>query len=281
MQPFELDVYGIGTTHSKDFVVDFFNYQQNTSRTYVIMCFQSPALLETVNGMERVCPGDVVLHAPKDRVNHHTAEDMEEGFVNDWLYMISSVAEQFIPSLDIPYNTLIHTHNPMFLRSFLVNMDVEKARRQPFFEQYISNQLESMLLSIARFRKMQPHEFSVYSEMLYAFRQRLLHAYPEKWSIRRMASELNLSDSYFSIQYKKLFAISPIDDLIEIRLQAAKSLLRTTVRSVHQISVDCGFQNEYYFSKLFKKRTGMSPTTYRNQHAFFYIESSKSPSNSE
>lgn len=269
VQPFSLDMYGIGTTHTKDFVVDFINYKNNGSHNYVIMCFQSPALLQTLNGMERVCPGDVVLHAPPDRVYHHTAEDMEDGFVNDWLYMVSSVAEQFIPDLDIPYNTLIHTHDPMFIRSFLLNMDAEKARRQPFFEQYISNQLEAMLLSIARFRKMQPHEFSVYSETLYAFRQRLLHTYSEKWSVRRMAGELNLSDSYFSIQYKKLFAISPIDDLIDIRLQAAKSMLRNTMHSVHQISVDCGFQSEYYFSKLFKKRTGTSPTAYRNQHASF------------
>ena len=272
MQRFHLDMYGIGTTHTKDFVVDYINHKNNSWQTYVIMCFQTPALLLTVNGMERVCPGDVILHAPPDHVYHHSTEDMEDGFVNDWLYVVSECAEQFIPSLDLPYNTLIHTHDPMFLRGFLQSMEVENARRQPLFEQYVSNQLEAMLLRIARFRKMQPHEYSLYSEMLYDFRQKLLNTYSEKWTVRRMANELNLSDSYFSIQYRKLFDLSPIDDLIEIRLQAARSMLRNTVMSVHQISVECGFQSEYYFSKLFKKRMGISPTTYRNQHLSFYFD---------
>lgn len=53
------------------------------------------------------------------------------------------------------------------------------------------------------------------------------------------------------------------DYIIEARLDCAKKLLTETSKTVSQVCEAVGIQNEPYFCRLFKKRTGVSPTTYR------------------
>lgn len=267
MVRYHLDLYGIETPHPVDHIVNYHCGQANGANAYVLLCFQTPALILTRNGLEHLKPGDVIIHSPEDIVYHRATEDMQEGFVNDWIHLSSDCMDSLLKETQLPCSVLIRTHNPLFIRNALLDIDLEFAQHRPFYQLHISNFLESTILSIARFYKCQFQEYSAYSEMLYALRQRLLHEYSDKWTIERMAGLLNLSASYFSIQYRKMFNISPIEDLIEIRIQAAKHYLKNTGRSIHEIAVECGFQNEYYFSKTFKKRVGLAPTAFRGKNS--------------
>jgi AraC-like DNA-binding protein len=57
--------------------------------------------------------------------------------------------------------------------------------------------------------------------------------------------------------------LAPVDDLILNRINEAKRLLCGTSPSIKEIAYLCGFSSLSYFSKLFKKRTGLSPREYR------------------
>ena len=50
--------------------------------------------------------------------------------------------------------------------------------------------------------------------------------------------------------------------LAYIRVDQSKLLLRDTSLSVSEIAGKCGFENVYYFSRMFKKRQGVSPSEY-------------------
>ena len=50
----------------------------------------------------------------------------------------------------------------------------------------------------------------------------------------------------------------------EIRIQRARDLLKEGNRPLAQVAAICGFANPLYFSKVFKKLAGVSPTDYRN-----------------
>lgn len=56
---------------------------------------------------------------------------------------------------------------------------------------------------------------------------------------------------------------SPIDYFIQMKMQKASQQLDFTNRSVKDIAMSMGFDDPYYFSKRFKKITGMSPRKYR------------------
>lgn len=69
---------------------------------------------------------------------------------------------------------------------------------------------------------------------------------------------------YFSHQFSKAYGVSPINYLLEQRVEHSKQLLRTTDYSITQIAESSGFSSQNYFSQTFKKSTGISPREYRN-----------------
>ena len=83
-----------------------------------------------------------------------------------------------------------------------------------------------------------------------------------------MASLVGYSESRFSALYKERFKVSPIADLIAKRVDEAKLLIKYGSLSLSEISSVVGFNSLYYFSKYFKKRTGMSPKEYRSRTVF-------------
>ncbi|MFD0711498.1 response regulator [Paenibacillus sp. GCM10027626] len=76
-----------------------------------------------------------------------------------------------------------------------------------------------------------------------------------------------MSRGYFSLCFKNVMNATFSDYVRLKRLQKAKMYLRETDQTIQKISLQTGFQDEKYFSKSFKKATGMLPSDYRKQHA--------------
>ena len=60
--------------------------------------------------------------------------------------------------------------------------------------------------------------------------------------------------------------MSPMEYLMTIRIKESKILLRTTNYSISQVADIVGFTTPTYFSKQFRKITGISPTDYREKY---------------
>lgn len=79
---------------------------------------------------------------------------------------------------------------------------------------------------------------------------------------KELCSATGLGYAYFSELFKKAFKMSPVRFVTKMRIDYAKELLVTNRRSVSEIAEMCGFSNTYYFSNVFKKQTGFSPSQY-------------------
>lgn len=86
-------------------------------------------------------------------------------------------------------------------------------------------------------------------------------------SISKCAKQLNISESYFQMIYKKQFGISFQQDLILMRVNRAKFTMTTSNLPLSQIAEICGYNNEVHFYRQFKKITGVTPAYYR-KHPF-------------
>jgi AraC-like DNA-binding protein len=84
--------------------------------------------------------------------------------------------------------------------------------------------------------------------------------YTEEISLDKMAKTTYLSPVYISKIFKEETGYSPINYLINIRLQKAKQLLETGSTSVKLAAESVGYNDAYYFSKLFKKYYGYPPS---------------------
>jgi AraC-like DNA-binding protein len=94
-------------------------------------------------------------------------------------------------------------------------------------------------------------------------KMRIERCYSERLFVDELASSVNLSPNYFHRAFKKKFHISPIAYQHEKRIEVAKSLLLHSDLLCKQIAAEIGFSDEFFFSKIFKKITGLSPLQYR------------------
>lgn len=87
--------------------------------------------------------------------------------------------------------------------------------------------------------------------------------YHEKFSIADIASHVGVSEKECIRSFKNTFHQTPMDYLIHYRIEQAKRLLAETDEPVTDIAFMTGFQSSAYFTKTFRKLTGVTPTEFR------------------
>jgi AraC-like DNA-binding protein len=83
-------------------------------------------------------------------------------------------------------------------------------------------------------------------------------------SLKKIAGKVFMAPASFHRSFKSSFGITPFDYMLTKRLSKARQLLSTTSLSIKEIASECGYENEFYFSRVFKKRFGVSPSQHRN-----------------
>ena len=78
-----------------------------------------------------------------------------------------------------------------------------------------------------------------------------------------LAALCNISEVYFRKLFHYEFDRTPKQFLIDIRIDRAKQLLADGALKINEISDSCGFSNQYHFCRVFKQKTGLTPTEFR------------------
>jgi two-component system response regulator YesN len=129
----------------------------------------------------------------------------------------------------------------------------------------LPDMLEQTLLFLTDIANEARHQLQMSGEITKAI-QYIKQHYTENISLQSVADHVNLSLSYLSNLFKKELRISFVDYLNRYRIERAKELLVGTQMKSYDIAVQVGFSPEYtYFSKVFKKVTGLNPNEYRRQ----------------
>ena len=87
--------------------------------------------------------------------------------------------------------------------------------------------------------------------------------YNEDINLETVANIVHLNPSYFSSIFKKEVGVSFSNYLNKIRKEQSKLLLKNTDSSIVEIALEVGFEDQSYFSKVFKNLTKMTPKQYR------------------
>ena len=95
-----------------------------------------------------------------------------------------------------------------------------------------------------------------------AYFQQNYHRPLSRWEI---AGAIDVSEDYLSRLFRHELDISPWDYLNRYRILQAMQRLRCTGDDIATIARQVGFKDPAYFSRVFRKVTGLSPTVYRDQ----------------
>jgi two-component system, response regulator YesN len=88
--------------------------------------------------------------------------------------------------------------------------------------------------------------------------------FQEDINLQTIADRFFLNRDYISRKFKQEFNETITDYLTKIRIENAKELLGNPTKKIYEIAYQVGYQNEKYFSKVFKKQTRVTPNEYRN-----------------
>lgn len=82
----------------------------------------------------------------------------------------------------------------------------------------------------------------------------------------QLAAEAGISEVYLRKLFARHYRTSPKQYILELRLQKARQLLTQSPATVTETAEQCGFSSPYHFCRIFKKKTGLTPTQYAKQH---------------
>jgi AraC family transcriptional regulator len=88
----------------------------------------------------------------------------------------------------------------------------------------------------------------------------------DRLDVERLAGIAGLSRAHFVRVFTSTLGQSPSSYVVAHRLQLAQRLLTATDATVLEIAAACGFADGNYFSKVFRRETGMTPTAFRSEH---------------
>ena len=87
--------------------------------------------------------------------------------------------------------------------------------------------------------------------------------YPRDLSMQGVALVMNYSETHFCRLFKQCFKVNFSAYLNEFRIEQAKKMLLSTNLTAKEIALACGYQDNSYFNRVFKRFTGVTPVDYR------------------
>lgn len=102
-----------------------------------------------------------------------------------------------------------------------------------------------------------------HSDVIYRIMEYIKSNYSKKITLEEIAAQVYLSGPHISGMFRKETGQTISEYIQHVRIEKSKTLLRQTSLSLVEIAAMCGFEDQSYFSRVFKKQTEISPKKYR------------------
>jgi AraC-like DNA-binding protein len=240
------------------------NRPHGFGKTWVFIHCLTLCEFRTESGIEWAKPGACLIYAP-DCPQWNKGH--EEPLRNNWLHWEGEGAGNLLKDYHIPCNQLFYPEETAFIEPMLGEMRRELYERRWRWEESLTERLKLFFIELAR----QCGERKVLKlsatevQHIYKFRSlraAVMESFAEPWTVSEMAERVHLSRSRFSVLYKKIFGIAPLEDLLSMRLLQAKALLNDPHLTIEAVARICGFESAIHFHRIFRKRCGCTPREY-------------------
>jgi AraC-like DNA-binding protein len=136
---------------------------------------------------------------------------------------------------------------------------------QPGHQQLISGCLMKILSEIYAAAKNSDFKGKKIEEVIRNIRFEIREHFDKRIPFDALAAKHNLGYSYFRRLFKTYTGLAPAQYHMQVRLQKSRELLRSTDLTIKEIAYAVGFESPFHFSKMFRKKTGVSPLQFREQ----------------
>lgn len=215
-------------------------------------------------GRRRIESGDAFLLFPG--VWHRYAPDRETGWDEHWIGFDGETARRLVQNgFFSPRSPVLRVGREETVLGVYGEMIEAIHTEQPALQQVLAGlttRLISLLYSAAQ------AGLSEDTGTAAAIREavRRMHGDPKaRFDLPELARQLHVSYTWFRRTFAQQTGMGPHQYLLQLRIARARSLLAESNWPVKEVAAQAGFESEYYFCRVFKKKTGLTPGTWRDQ----------------
>lgn len=229
---------------------------------YTFLHFSTPVKFIFGDNTVETRPGACIFFAPYQPQWFYSPQNV----IHNWLHTDKSLCE-LLEKYEIPQNTILYPKNTAFISDIFRLTETEFFSNNPYKNELMELYIKEFVIKFADALQSdvnsQPIHRSV-REKMRAVRQTVLSQPEKRWTVADMAKLVPLSPSRFHFVYKTLFGSSPMQDLIEAKINYACSILLSNEQlMLSEVAEKLGYNDQYHFIRQFKAVTGETPGYYR------------------
>ncbi len=243
---FKLRGYGIREVMPAGFV----NRPEGTG-DFLMMYFHTAVRAGAGPTAGECAPGSLLIWVPG---GHQFYGHRSRGYTHSWIHCDGSAVQQ-VPAVKSP----VALPPRPFLR-FLEGLHEEVSSQGRPDAIIAENLLENWL---REWDRLGGEPETTVPDRLRLVRDNMDASFAERLTLAGLAAKASWSVAHFSEQFRRAYGLSPMEYVIRARLDHAAHLLRDVNLSVTEVGRRVGYDDLYHFSKLFKRRRGVSPRALR------------------
>lgn len=226
---------------------------------------EGTGVLENKYGVFPLKQGSIFITFPG--VWHRYKPNSKTGWSENYVGFDGEMARKLISKPQFSPNEPVFNFGikEELLDSFLKIYDLVE-KEQPGFQQIASGMILKLLGYIVSFEKQKGFSGKPIAKVIESIRFEMRQKMDEEINLKELAEKHYVSYSFFRKMFKKYTGVSPGQYHLQLRITRAKELLISSDKSIKEISYELGFQSIFYFSNLFKKKEGVTPSHFRNKN---------------
>ncbi len=208
----------------------------------------------------KIGEGDVFFLFPKEW--HSYQPDKETGWDEYWVTFDGNYFARYLRSFVNPEEPFMHVGiNERIVELF--HEMIYHAREQELCSQHILIgillHMIGLMISTVRLKSQNSKEYDQIQKGCILIRENI----HRRFTLEEIASNLNMSYSSFRKMFKHFTGISPLQYVLNLKIEKAKEMLINTTLPVKEIAFSLNFDSAGYFSFVFRKKVGVNPLNYR------------------
>ena len=232
--------------------------------SYTFIHFLTPVTFKVEGRIVNARPGACILYEPNTPQWFHSERDV----IHNWIHFGKDFAE-VIREYKIPLNTVLYPNNTAFISDLFRKLEQEHFSENPKRARLMESYTIEFLIRFERaLAQGAPtvHLTRKERDKMRSIRQKVLSTPEKRWNVGLMAEAASLSPSRFHAVYKSAFGTSPMQDVIQSKVNYACSLLLADENAtLQEIAENLGYNDQYHFIRQFKAVMGETPGAYRRK----------------
>jgi AraC-like DNA-binding protein len=223
---------------------------------------EGDGIYENDSGRYRIKPGSLLITRPGDW--HRYRPSMKTGWVEHYVGFRGNIANQIFEQPWFAAGKAVTDigNREEFIDTYFKIFEYI-LEEKPGFQQVAAGMIMKLLGYMISLDKQKDFSGKRVEQIIQNACFNIRENVEQEIDFKCFAEKNNIGYSYFRKMFKKYTGVPPVQYHLDLKILRAKEMLLSTDKIIKEISYELGFQSIYYFSRVFKKKLGVSPSEIR------------------